>query len=87
VPRALQHRLDRLAQAHARQELRLVVLEVDADRHGDAALVDRMFAEAGVELRPADLVVKVLRFGPPSGSPPRRVARVDQPGNTVGGSR
>jgi hypothetical protein len=72
MPRGLglHRRLDRLALASASRERRLIVVEVDADRRGEAALVDRALAAAGVEPPPADLVVKVLRFGPPSGAPP-----------------
>jgi hypothetical protein len=76
VPRGLHRRLDRLAHARARREARLIVLEVDADRRGDAALVDRTLAEAGLAPRPEDLVVKLLRFGPPSGAPPCTLVRV-----------
>ena len=72
MPRALglRRRLDRLARDSASRERRLVVLEVDATGRGDAALVDRTLAEAGLAPRPEDLVVKLLRFGPPSGAPP-----------------
>jgi hypothetical protein len=83
----LHRRLDRLAQAHARQERRLVVLEVDADRRADEAPIDRTLAEAGVVLRPADLVVKLLRFGAPPDHPPCAVLRVSALDGAAGGAR
>jgi hypothetical protein len=87
VPRSLHRRLDRLAHARARREARLVVLEVAADRRGDAALVDRALAQAGVEPRPEDLVIKLLRFGPPEDAPPCAVVRVSPLGDAAGGVR
>jgi hypothetical protein len=87
MPRALHRRLDRLARAHARQERRLIVLEVDAARRGDAALVDRALAEAGVVPRPADLVVKLLRFDAPPDQPPCALVRVSPLDGTAGGGR
>jgi hypothetical protein len=83
----LRRRLDRLALASASRERRLVVLALAADRRDDAALVDRALAEAGVEPRPKDLVVKVLRFGPPSGEPPCTLVRVSPLEGTTGGGR
>ena len=83
MPRGLHRRLDRLAQASALRERRLVVLEVDAERRGDEALVDRALAEAGVEPGPTDLVVKVLRFGPPLGEQPCAVLMVGVRGPDV----
>jgi hypothetical protein len=84
----LRRRLDRLALAGASRERRLAVLEIDATRRDDAALVDRALAEAGVEPRPADLVMKVLRFGPPSGGPPCTLLRVSPlEGGGAGGGR
>jgi hypothetical protein len=88
VPRAqsLRRRLDRLAQVHARLEGRLIVLEADADRRADdAAAVTCALAEAGVEPRAEDLVVKLLRFGPPSGEPPGAVVRVGPLAPAAGG--
>ena len=89
MPRTLglRRRLDRLALAGAARERRLVVLEVEADRRGDAALVDRTLAEAGVEHRPEDLIIKLLRFGPPAGAPPCAVVRVSPLGDAAGGVR
>jgi hypothetical protein len=82
---ALRRRLDRLALASVSRERRLIVLEIDAIRRGDAELVDRTLAEAGLAPRPADLVVKVLRFGPPSGDPPCAVVRVGPLAPAAGG--
>jgi hypothetical protein len=83
----LHRRLDRLALASASRERRLVVLEVTPDRHGEVALVDGALADAGVEARPEDLVVKLLRFGPPSGEPPRTLLRVSPLEDSAGGVR
>jgi hypothetical protein len=90
MPRAtgLRRRLDRLALASASRERRLVVLELDADRRGDEALVDRTLAEAGVVPWPADLVIKLLRFDAPPDHPPCALVRVSPLyGATGGGGR
>jgi hypothetical protein len=87
MPRALHRRLDRLARAHAGRERRLVVLEVDADRRTDEALIDRTLAEAGVVPRPEDLIVKLLRFAPPSGEPPCALVRESPLEGGAGGAR
>ena len=81
----LHRRLDRLALAPARQERRLIVLEVDAERRGDEALVDRTLAEAGVVPRPADLLVKLLRFDAPPDHPPCALLRVSPLDGAAGG--
>ena len=88
MPRGLHRRLDRLALASASRERRLLVLEVAADRRDDAALVDRALAAAGVAPRPTDLVIKLLRFGPPSCAPACAVVRVGPLGQVAqGGAR
>jgi hypothetical protein len=90
MPRAgLHRRLDRLARAGARREERPIVLEVDADRRGDEALVDRALAAAGVEPGPTDLVVELPRFAPAAGAPACDALRVGPlgPAAAAGGAR
>ena len=87
MPHDLHRRLDRLARVHARQERRLVVLEVDATRRGDSALLARALAAAGVEPWPTDLTAKARRFGPPSGEPACAVVRVGPLAGAAGGAR
>jgi hypothetical protein len=87
VPRALHRRLDRLARAHARQERRMVVLELDADRRDDSALVDRTLAGEGIVPGPEDLIIKLLRFDPPADTPPCALVRVGPLEGSAGGSR
>jgi hypothetical protein len=57
------------------------------DRRADEALIGRTLAGAGVQPRPEDLVVRVLRFGPASGDPPCTLVRVNPLEGSTGGAR
>ena len=67
----IRRRIDRLAQYHARQPGRMIVVTVAESRRHDATLVS-----AGLVAADQDLVVAVVRYGADGAEPPCAVVSV-----------